>query len=105
MSQARLSPEMVLRSTYRIVRPIGRGGMGDVYEATHERLSGRYAIKVLNADAGAHPEALLRFRREARITSSLRHPNVVQVVDFDVTSDGWPYLVMEYLDGPELAAV
>jgi eukaryotic-like serine/threonine-protein kinase len=94
----------VLRDTYRVQGRIGRGGMGVVYEVTHARLSGRYALKLLAREATEDAEALRRFQREAEIASSLRHPNIVQVVDFDETSDGRPYLVMELLEGESLAA-
>jgi len=63
---------MLLGDTYRIVRRIGTGGMGEVYEATHERLSHRYAVKVLRPGIRDHPEALARFMREAQVTSRLR---------------------------------
>jgi serine/threonine protein kinase len=91
--------------SYGIVRKIGAGGMGEIYEVSHSRLSGRYAMKVLRAEAAAASEALMRFQREAKVTSALRHPNIVQVIDFSTTEGGQPYLVMEFLDGPELAQV
>jgi serine/threonine protein kinase len=105
MANEGLAPGTVLQETYRLVRQIGRGGMGAVYEATHARLAGRYAVKVLRPETAATPEAFLRFRREALVTSGLRHPGIVQVVDFNQTPDGSPYLVMEFLDGVELAQV
>jgi serine/threonine-protein kinase len=77
--------------------------MGEVYEATHSRLSGRYAIKVLLRELASQPDAFARFRREAEITSALRHPNIVQVIDSNVMEDDSPYLVMEFLDGVDLA--
>lgn len=77
--------------------------MGVVYEATHARLAGRYAIKVLLQKLSENPQALIRFDREARITSSLQHPNIVHVLDFNTASDGTEYLVMEYLQGETLA--
>ena len=58
--------------------------MGQVYEATHARLAGRYAIKFLLKKLSDRPDATALFEREARITSSLQHPNIVQVVDFNV---------------------
>jgi serine/threonine protein kinase len=76
--------------------------MGAVYEATHARLAGRYAIKVLLGRLSDSPEALSRFNREARITSLLQHPNVVQVIDYNTAADGTEYLVMEYLAGENL---
>jgi serine/threonine protein kinase len=99
-----LQPGTVLQNTYQVVRPIGRGAMGQVYEVVHARLSGRYALKLLTNEAAADPEFLQRFRREAQIVSGLRHPHIVQVIDFDQNSDGRPYLVMELLDGEDLAA-
>jgi serine/threonine-protein kinase len=83
---------------------IGEGGMGMVYEATHERLAGRYAIKMLLQSLSHDPDALARFEREARVTSLLQHPNIVQVMDFNKTDDGTEYLVMEYLQGESLAS-
>jgi len=77
--------------------------MGEVYEATHSRLAGRYAVKVLLADVSNRADIFKRFQREAEVTSELRHPNIVQILDFNRTPGGNPYLVMEYLDGVELA--
>ncbi|HEY8927339.1 MAG TPA: serine/threonine-protein kinase, partial [Polyangia bacterium] len=104
MSRASLQPEQVLDDTYRIVRRIGEGGMGEVYEAAHARLAGRYAIKLLQKDVAGDPGLMARFQREAQVTSSLRHPNIVQVVDFRKMPEGTSYIVMEYLDGVDLAA-
>jgi serine/threonine protein kinase len=96
-------PGVVLSGTYRILRPIAAGGMGEVYVAAHERLPGRYAVKVLHRDLTRDPESLSRFRCEAEIMSGLRHPNIVQVIDFNITDDGVPYLVMELVEGLDLA--
>jgi eukaryotic-like serine/threonine-protein kinase len=100
---AALKIGMEVRGTYRVVRLIGRGGMGVVYEVTHARLHGRYALKLMNPEFAADQAALSRFRREAQVTSSLRHPNIVQVIDFDQTEDGRSFLAMEFLDGPTMA--
>ena len=102
---ASLREGTILRDTYRIVRQIDKGGMGEVYEASHARLAGRYAVKVLPPEFAANKTKLLRFRREAQIASGLQHPNIVQVIDFHETDEGRPYLVMEYLDGENLAKV
>jgi eukaryotic-like serine/threonine-protein kinase len=91
--------------TYGIVRKVGAGGMGEIYEVSHGRLAGRYAMKVLRPEVAASSEALARFQREAKVTSALQHPNIVQVIDFSTIEDGSPYLVMEFLDGPELDQV
>src|SRR6266700_809842 len=93
---------IILHGTYRLVSQIGYGGMGVVYEAVHTRLPGRFAVKVLLRNLLAYPEALARFEREAAIMSELRHPNVVQIVDFNVTDEQQPYFVMEYLEGHDL---
>ena len=77
--------------------------MGAVYEATHTRLAGRYAIKLLLLKPTVGSEAIALFAREARITSLLQHPNIVQVIDHNTTADGTEYLVMEYLAGESLA--
>jgi serine/threonine-protein kinase len=100
-----LQPAMALNQTYRIVRFIGRGGMGEVYEVTHSRLAGRYAAKVLSLDLAQNAQAFSRFRREAHIASGLSHPNIVQVIDFSELDDGRPFLVMEFLDGHDLAQI
>jgi serine/threonine protein kinase len=92
----------VLSGTYRIERRIGRGGMGDVYLASHARLPGRFALKVLLDDLAGNQEAFARFCREAEIMSQLRHPNIVQIFDFDTAPDGRPFFVMEYLEGRDL---
>jgi serine/threonine-protein kinase len=100
-----LATGQLVADTYRIVRRIGAGGMGEIYEATHERLSGRYAMKVLKPEVATTTEALARFQREAKVTSALRHPNIVNVVDFSTLPTSGPFMVMEYLDGEELADV
>src|SRR3954470_23963476 len=89
--------------TYRLVRLLGEGSMGAVYEATHARLAGRYALKLLLLKPTVGSEAIALFAREARITSLLQHPNIVQVIDHNTTADGTEYLVMEYLAGESLA--
>jgi serine/threonine protein kinase len=98
-----LASDMVLDGTYRIIKRLGEGGMGEVYVAAHERLPGLFAVKALQTSFIGHAEAVSRFRREAEILAGVRHPNVVQVVDFNVTPEGIPYLVMELADGPDLA--
>ena len=96
---------MILENTYRIERALAEGGMGHIYLAKHERLLGTFVVKSLHVDLLEDDEAFSRFRREAQLLSRLHHPNVVQVVDFNVTDTGIPYLVMEYLEGENLAKV
>jgi len=98
-----LSIGIVLQGTYRIVRPLAEGGCGEIYLAAHTRLPGRFAVKLLHRSLVRDNDALSRFRQEAEITSSLRHPHIVQVFDCNVTDDGVPYLVMELLEGKLLA--
>lgn len=86
---------------YRILRPIGRGGMGEVYCGRDERLDRDVAIKVLLADLARNPQRSERFDREARAVANLAHPNVVNL--FDVGNHrGRPYAVMELLAGKTL---
>jgi serine/threonine protein kinase len=98
-----LSIGIVLQGTYRIVRPLAEGGCGEIYLAAHTRLPGRFAVKLLHRSLVRDSDAFARFQQEAEITSSLRHPHIVQVFDFNVTDSGVPYLVMELLEGKLLA--
>jgi serine/threonine-protein kinase len=95
----------VLDGTYRIVRPLARGGMGAICEAVNARLAGkRYAVKVLHPIFATNEEVFRRFRREAEIASQLGHEHIVEVQDFNVTTDSIAYMVMELLEGEDLAA-
>lgn len=89
---------------YTIVRRIGVGGMGAVYEATHNHLKKRVAIKTLHPMMASNPEISARFLREGESASKIRHPHVVDIYDVG-TTDGITYLVMEYLDGQDLGAL
>lgn len=89
--------------SYRIVRLIGEGGMGAVYEARHEALERRVAIKTLRPEYARDEQAVARFFNEARVLSRLEHPSIVQASDFGQAPDGTAYLVMEYLRGQSLA--
>ena len=80
-----------------------RGGMGLVFEAEHLRLKSRVAVKVLPQHLVGDHYALARFRHEAEIIAQLKHPHIVQVIDFDATEENHPYLVMELLTGESLA--
>ena len=92
-----------LRGTYRVLSVLDQGGMGLVFEAEHVRLHRRLAVKVLARHLIRDEQALARFNREAEIISQLDHPNIVQVLDFDTTEQGEPYIVMELLKGESLA--
>jgi eukaryotic-like serine/threonine-protein kinase len=88
---------------YRVEQVLGEGGMGIVFQATHVRLGQRVAIKMLHPAMLSKPEIVERFEREARAAAQLRSPNAVRVVDVDVTPEHVPYMVMEFLDGHDLA--
>ena len=85
---------------YRVVRLVGVGGMGAVYEAARDddQYSKLVAVKFLHRHAGSEP-ALARFRAERQILANLNHPNIAALVDGGVTADGQPYIIMEYVDG------
>jgi serine/threonine protein kinase len=100
--RAVLHPGDVVGQTYRVVRLIGSGGMGEVYEALHEPLSRRVAIKTIRPDLAGTPELVTRFRREAEASVALGHPNIVQVTDFVIDGDRPPVIVMELLEGRTL---
>ena len=96
----------VLHDTHEILRLIGRGGMGAVYEARHVRLTRkRFAVKVLDLRQAEDETNYARFRREAEISTALGHPNIIEVLDFYETRDGRVCTVMEYLEGEDLAAL
>src|SRR5918994_7786864 len=86
----------------RIEKLLARGGMAEVYLGSHLNLERPVAIKLLHSYIEEEPLLIERFRREAKVVAGLRHPNIVQIFDFD-TADGHPYIVMEYLKGPTLA--
>jgi len=89
---------------YEVLEEIGHGGMGHVFKAMQPPLGRAVAIKVLWPPGRMSPEALLRFQREVRLVSQLGHPNVVVTHDAG-EHQGIPYLVMEYLEGSDLAAL
>ena len=100
---APLSLEGQTLGKYRILEPLGRGGMAQVFKAYHPQLDRYVAVKVLRSDLVEEAEFLARFRREARAVAALRHPNIVQIFDFDVQDDLY-YMVMELLEGDTLKA-
>jgi serine/threonine protein kinase len=90
---------------YRVIRHIGKGGYGVVYEVEHLELGKRFALKVLNLKRSEEKEKMERFRREAISTSKIAHPNIVSVTDFGTTSSGRVYYVMELLHGHRLSSI
>ena len=92
----------VLGDTYRLVRRIGEGGMGEIYEASHARIERRFAVKILRMRRTESSDMVARFKREAMLGSRLGHDHIVKVVDFAHTDDAYPYIVMELLEGENL---
>ena len=88
---------------YRIVQHLGRGGMAEVYQAHQASLDRYVAIKLMHTFLADEKEFLARFEREAKVVATLRHPNIVQVYDFDV-DQGVYYMVMEFINGETLKA-
>ena len=87
---------------YRIVRPIGKGGMGVVFEAVHTRTGKPAAIKVLHARFTEDTEALSRILAEGRATAKLDHPSIVRILETGQLPSGACYIAMEYLRGETL---
>ncbi len=83
---------------YRVIRLLGRGGMGEVYEAEHRDLHTRHALKLINPEIVDRPDAKERFKREARVMARLRHPDIVHVDDFGEL-DGRIWLRMDLIEG------
>jgi serine/threonine protein kinase len=97
-------PGDVVAGKYRLVRTLGQGGMGVVFEAVNERLGQGVALKFLHPEVLARPGAVERFEREARASGRVQGPHVVRVLDVDTDGQGRPYMVMELLHGRDLEA-
>lgn len=88
---------------YRVIRQLGKGGMGVVYEAVHDAIERRVAIKVLHPEYAKDRETAARFFNEARAVNRIEHPSLVQISDYGHTGEGTAYLIMEFLRGESLA--
>jgi len=89
---------------YKIVDLLGRGGMAEVYRAYQANLERNVALKLIKTSIADNPDSLARFEREAKSAAALRHPNIVQIYDFDIEAEsGRPYMVMELIEGGSLA--
>ena len=96
---------LYVTSNVKLVRPLGRGGMGAVWVAHHETLDAEVAVKFVSAEiAEKDPSALSRFKREAALSAKIKSPHVVKTFDHGVMDDGRPYIVMELLEGETLGA-
>jgi serine/threonine-protein kinase len=95
----------VLDRKYQLVRLIGEGGMGSVYEAEHTRISRKVAVKMMHPETASEPESVQRFLREAEAASAIGHPNIIEIFDVGMEEDGIAYIVMELLNGVGLNSV
>jgi eukaryotic-like serine/threonine-protein kinase len=99
------SPGTLIGEKFRVVRMLGKGGMGVVYEVVHELTKHHRALKLLHGDVAAdHPDLVRRFLREASVAGTLGDPRIVETFDAGKLPSGEPYLVMELLEGETLAA-
>src|SRR5262245_52518381 len=95
----------LVHDRYRILRKLGEGGMGAVYEGEHTLIQRRVAIKCLHAQFAANPEMVARFQREAMAANATRHPNIVEVTDMGRFDDGAVFMVLEFLEGRDLGSL
>src|SRR5262245_33866701 len=93
---------LVLSDRYRIVRKLGEGGMGAVYQAEHTLIEKRIALKVLFPELTRRTDLVARFLQEARSASRIGHENVIDISDFGQSPEGLVYIAMEYLEGQDL---
>ena len=100
-----LGPGELIAGKYRVERQLGDGGMGVVVAAVHVKLAERRAIKIMRPEIAVSAESTRRFLREAQAAARLKSEHVARVYDVDELDGGVPYMVMEYLDGADLADV
>jgi tRNA A-37 threonylcarbamoyl transferase component Bud32/tetratricopeptide (TPR) repeat protein len=96
---------LTIADRYRVLAPLGRGGMGAVYKVEHVMMKKELALKLLHPELGRLDEVSKRFEREAEAAARLDHANIISVTDFGRTPEGQLFLVMELLHGPSLAEV
>ncbi|MBZ0186942.1 MAG: serine/threonine protein kinase, partial [Candidatus Obscuribacterales bacterium] len=94
-----------LAGKYDIIRVLGTGGMGVVYEGRHEVMDRRVAIKMLQAHHLNDSMSVKRFQQESKATCRLNHPHIITVFDFGISPTGQPYIVMDYLEGKPLSDI
>ena len=99
-----MGPGSIIADRFEIVRSLARGGMADIFEAIDANTGDRVALKVLREELTQDADTLVRFRREAQAAGSIRHPNVARVFDCGATEKNRPFLVMELLEGRDLAS-
>ena len=99
-----LDPGTVLANRYEIIRLLGQGGMGAVYQATDRELERQVALKVIRTDMAANPEILRRFKQELLLARQITHKNVIRIFDLG-QSEGIRFLTMEFIEGEDLQSV
>lgn len=103
MAESPVTEGQILAGKYRVEKVLGSGGMGVVVAAWHLELEQRVAVKFLHPLAMERPDTAERFRREARAAAKIRSEHVARVIDVGIMEGGLPYMVMEYLDGHDVA--
>src|ERR1700755_2180660 len=94
----------IVEGKYRIVKLIGEGGMGAVYEGENARIRRRVAIKVLHASTASNAEAVQRFEREAQAAGRIGSDHILEILDLGTMPSGDRFMVMEFLDGEPLSS-
>jgi tetratricopeptide (TPR) repeat protein/predicted Ser/Thr protein kinase len=94
---------LVIAGRYEVVRQLGKGGMGAVYQARQISMDRMVALKLIHPQVASSAEAIERFHREMQATSRIEHPNTIQVFDYGEAEDGQLFLAMEFLDGRPLS--
>src|SRR5829696_6729173 len=97
-------PGDIIDGKYRIVRMIGEGGMGAVFEGENMAIRRRVAIKILHPSASGNADAVMRFEREAQAAGRIGSDHILEVLDMGKLSNGERYMVMEFLDGEPLSS-
>ena len=100
---AHLPEGTLIAGKLRVLRLLGMGGMGAVYEVEHELTKHRRALKMLHAQFRAYPAVIARFLREASAAGRIGNPHIIETFDAGELESGEPYLVMEYLQGETLS--
>jgi len=104
MTEPLETPPTLIAGKYQLVRLVGRGGMGEVWEGRHVQLGKRVAIKFIDRQFASHRELVQRFEREALAAAAIRSRYIVDIYDVGATDSGQPYMVMEFLNGESLGA-
>ena len=104
-AQDRYIGREILNGQFKIIKKIGTGGMGAVYKALQPEMNRMVAVKILHSKLKDRKDLVSRFRREARAMSHLSHPNTAKVMMYGELDEGALYIVMEYLEGKNLAQI